>query len=132
MQPETRHGYEIAQSGHTLVVPAVINMYSIVYSSCWRTALRWAHEWKSNPTWKCDYEQNTINRVYSDICILGHRFFLMFVGQVTQNEAWTSMPALAFSIISAAVAVLMLIGYVLSGRSQKVNGVHHPPAESGK
>ncbi|HAT3516325.1 MULTISPECIES: hypothetical protein [Serratia] len=59
-------------------------------------------------------------------------FFLMFVGQVTQNEAWTSMPVLAFSIISAAVAVLMLIGYVLSGRSQKGNGVHQPPTESGK
>lgn len=26
MQPETRHGYAIAQTGRTLVVPAVINL----------------------------------------------------------------------------------------------------------
>lgn len=56
----------------------------------------------------------------------------MFAGQMTQNKVWASMPALAFSIISAAAAVLMLIGYVLSRRNQKSNGVHQPPTESGK
>jgi len=56
----------------------------------------------------------------------------MFAEKMTQNEAWTSMPALTFSIISAAAAALMLIGYVLSGQNQKGNGVHQPPAESGK
>jgi membrane associated rhomboid family serine protease len=50
--------------------------------------------------------------------VLAIIFFFMFAGQMTQNEAWTSMPALAFSIISAAATVLMLIGYVLFGRSQ--------------
>lgn len=59
-------------------------------------------------------------------------FFLMFVGQVTQNETSTSMPALAFSIISAVSAVLMLISYVLSRQNQKGNGVHQPSAKSGK
>lgn len=64
--------------------------------------------------------------------VLAIIFFFMFAGQMTQNGAWTSMPALAFSIISAAAAVVMLIGYVLSGRNQKSNGVHQPPTESGK
>ncbi|HGE8286735.1 TPA: hypothetical protein ACKQGK_004611 [Serratia marcescens] len=59
-------------------------------------------------------------------------FFLLFAGQATQNEARTSMPVLAFSIISAVSAELMLIGYLLSGRSHKNNGVHQPPAGSGK
>ncbi len=59
-------------------------------------------------------------------------FFLMFVGQVTQNETSTSMPALAFSIISAVSAVLMLISYFLSRQNQKGNDVHQPSAKSGK
>lgn len=64
--------------------------------------------------------------------VLAIIFSFMFAGKMTQNEASTSMPALAFSIICAAAAVVMLIGYVLSGRNQKSNRVHQPPTESGK